>query len=118
MITGIGTDLVSIKRIKEIFYSHGERFVKRILTGSEVEKYSSKSEVEKINYLAKRFAAKEAISKALGTGIGNLSFHDIEIKNLNSGKPTVHVKKFENLRIHLSISDEKDFALAFAIAEK
>lgn len=78
------------------------------------------NEDNKIAYLAKRFAAKEAISKALGVGIGeNLSFQDIEISNNDLGKPIVLLEKFPDIKIHLSLSDEKEgLAIAFAIAEK
>lgn len=121
MIYGIGTDIISLERIEYALEAFGDKFITRILTDKEKSNYVEISTREnKIAYLAKRFAAKEAISKSLGTGIGkSLSFHDIEITNAESGKPLVSVVKFTHLKVHLSLSDEKEgFAIAFAIAEK
>lgn len=121
MITGVGTDIISIDRIEYAVEAFGTKFMQRILTLNErnylIEIHNEES---KIAYLAKRFAAKEAISKALGTGIGeSLSFQDIEISNNALGKPIVSVSKFPDINIHLSLSDEKEgFAIAFAVAEK
>jgi len=121
MIHGIGTDIISLERIEYALEAFGSKFVRRILTDRERNYYIEINNPEnKIAYLAKRFAAKEAVAKAVGTGIGEqLSFHDIEITNADSGKPLVNLKKFESLIIHLSLSDEKEgFAVAFAVAEK
>lgn len=120
MIIGIGTDIVSMERIKNIRGEKEGKFCERILTTKEHETYKGKSEGEKIPFLAKRFAAKEAISKALGTGIGkDLSFTDIEIYNNEKGKPLVIIKSMPQINIHLSLSDEKEgHAIAFALAEK
>jgi holo-[acyl-carrier protein] synthase len=121
MITGVGTDIISIERIEYAVEAFGTKFMQRILTLNErnylIEIHNDEN---KIAYLAKRFAAKEAISKALGTGIGeSLSFQDIEISNNALGKPIVSVAKFPDINIHLSLSDEKEgFAIAFAVAEK
>lgn len=111
MIKGVGTDIVKISRIAAMDL---EKLGKRILTESEF----TNNQPLTINYLAKRFAAKEAISKAYGTGIGSkLSFQDIEISNDKAGKPLAKITN-QPLRIHLSISDEDDIALAFAIIEE
>jgi holo-[acyl-carrier protein] synthase len=120
MIIGIGTDIVSYSRINSVYQKFGEKFIARILTANEQKKILKKTETEIISFLAKRFSAKEAISKSLGVGIGkNLSFLDIEITNDKRGKPEAKVKGYENLRIHISISDEKqNYAISFALAEK
>jgi holo-[acyl-carrier protein] synthase len=121
MIIGIGTDIITLERIEYALEAFGGKFVNRILT--EKEKHhliEINNKDSKIAYLAKRFAAKEAISKALGTGIGEaLSFHDIEISNNASGAPIASVPKFKDVKVHISLSDEKEgLAIAFAIAEK
>lgn len=110
MIKGIGTDIVEISRIQKMDL---EKFATKILTKSETINHQPLTS----NYLAKRFAAKEAIAKAYGTGIGSaLSFQDIEISNDENGKPLAKIKR-QNLKIHLSIADEKTHAVAFAIIE-
>ncbi len=121
MITGIGTDIITLERIEYALQAFGSKFVNRILTEKERNYYIEMNNPDnKVAFLAKRFAAKEAVSKALGTGIGEeLSFHDIEISNNDQGKPLVSVAKFPGLTIHLSLSDEKEgLAVAFAVAEK
>lgn len=121
MIIGIGTDIISLDRIEYALEAFGSKFLQRILTEKErnylIEIHTKEN---KVAYLAKRFAAKEAVSKALGTGIGeDLSFQDIEISNNLEGKPLVSVKKFPDINIHLSLSDEKEgLAVAFAVAER
>lgn len=120
MIFGIGTDIISLDRLEKTYNKFPNNLLERILTPYEVEIFNQKSNRNKINYLAKRFAAKEAVSKALATGIGSqLSFQDIEISNDPNGKPIAKVKGYENYDFHISISDEKaGYAIAFAIAEK
>ncbi len=124
MIKGIGTDIVSIARIKDVIERNGDAFAKRILTKDELQIYLVKRDA--VNWLAKRFAAKEAISKALGTGIAKgVSWADFQILNDELGAPMVDVSgvakdKLATLgasTIHLSISDEKEFAVAFAVIE-
>lgn len=91
MIVGIGLDLVEIDRMKEIIRSQ-PRFPNRILTEAEFELYKDLSERRKIEFLSGRFAAKEACSKAFGTGIGKeLGFQDIEVLNDEKGKPILSV---------------------------
>lgn len=120
-IIGIGTDIVDKKRISRLLDRFGDRFIERILSKEEKKMISQISDPKA--YLAKRFAAKEAIAKALGTGIGTVSFNEISVLNTTGGKPYV---KFEgkskqfvmNLNIHevmISLSDEKECALAFAV---
>lgn len=120
---GVGTDLVEIGRIAALFERFGERFVNRIL--SEAEYVLFKQQNESIAFLAKRFAGKEAVAKALGTGLGvQVAFTDISITNLQNGKPVVELLgKASTLtselgiqKILISLSDEKKYALAFAVA--
>lgn len=124
MILGIGTDIIEIDRIQESIDRVGERFVKRILTESEQVQYNTLAQDRRASFLAKRFAAKEAAVKALGTGIGRgVSFQHFTVKNLPSGQPTLEVdatieSRFEGaIQWHLSLSDERQFALAFVTLE-
>ena len=119
-ITGIGTDIIMVERIKEILIRHPEHFPERHFTLAE-QAYCNKFKDNSQNY-AGRFAGKEAIAKALGTGFGeHLSFLDIEIKNDESGKPYAILsekahKYFGPVKILLSISHCKEYATATAIA--
>lgn len=121
MICGIGTDMVRISRIENALGKRGERFAQRILSPNEFALFQKTR--SPANHLAKRFAAKEAVSKALGTGIGIISWHDIEVYNDGKGAPGIHFsgnaeKKMAQLgamRAWLSLSDEGDYALAFAV---
>lgn len=125
MIIGIGTDLVDVARISDSINKLGERFIDRILTSNEKEQWAKITNEQKRNsFVAKRFAAKEAAVKALGTGIGNgISFQHFQISNLPSGQPILSVdEKIEsrfNMPIswHLSLTDEKAYAQAFVILE-
>ena len=122
MIIGIGTDIVQIDRIGRAFSLRPEKFMQKILAAEEIEKMPLSREIE---YLAKRFAAKEAISKALGSGMRlGVRFRDILIlSDLQTGQPLVQLRgrakqqaseKGIN-RILISISDEKEYAMAFAM---
>jgi holo-[acyl-carrier protein] synthase len=113
MITGIGIDIVELYRIKSTI-ERNEKFVLRILTPREKDRYDSLPPRRKIEFLAGRFAAKEAYSKARGTGIGKLSFQDIEILSEN-GKPVIVSEEAE--KIFVSISHSKDYAVAQVIIE-
>ncbi len=119
MIVGIGTDMCDISRIERVMAERGPQFVQRLLAPNEVAEPNFPSTY------AKRFAAKEAVAKALGTGIGEkLSFKDIRIDHAASGQPIVVLSaEAQKLvgpqgKVHLSLSDEGGFALAFAIAER
>ena len=124
-ILGIGVDIIDNKRIKKSIKNH--KFKDRIYSSKE-QKLSSLSR-NKVGYFSKRFAAKEAFAKALGTGFrNNLNFKDIEIINDKFGKPyyTKNKKiikivqknfKIKNFNCFLSISDEKDYSTAFAIIQ-
>jgi holo-[acyl-carrier protein] synthase len=127
MIVGIGSDIVEIERIEKLTQRFGKKFLERVFTKQEQEKAFSYS--NPASSLAKRFAAKEAFAKALGTGIGqSLSWQDIEVMNLVSGKPEIVLKeKAEKLLkekaalkvpfIHLSLSDSRRYALAMVVIE-
>ncbi len=120
-IFGIGTDIVSVDRIKNSLKN--KNFINRIFNEKEIIKCEKIN--NSINCYAKRFAAKEAFSKALGTGISNgINFNEIIILNKRSGKPYISIigqtkkilkKKFKskNSKISLSLSDEKKYAVAF-----
>tara|TARA_A100001011_G_scaffold271903_1_gene281206 strand:- start:575 stop:961 length:387 start_codon:yes stop_codon:yes gene_type:complete len=124
-ILGIGVDIISNKRIKALV--NDKNFVKRTFGKNELK--TSKKISNKTNYFAKRFAAKEALAKSIGTGFrNNLNFKDIEILNDKIGKPYffkskkidyIINKKFKikNYNLFLSISDEKDYSIAFAILQ-
>lgn len=116
MIIGIGTDIVHIDRIEDLVAKFGDKFISRILSNDEITRFNATG--KKISFLAKRFAAKEAISKAFGTGIGNaIEFTDIVIMNNEAGCPIVTIDRDIALgkKIFLSIADESDVAVAFAI---
>ncbi|MGG4167798.1 holo-ACP synthase [Rossellomorea vietnamensis] len=116
MIKGIGLDIVEIGRIRELL-ERQPKFVKRILTEREEDTFFSLSEGRRIEYVAGRFAAKEAYAKANGTGIGKvLSFQDIEISKDGNGKP--YFSKPEGTQAHLSITHSREFAAAQVIIEE
>jgi len=125
VIYGIGTDIVLIERVAHILRKNRDGFVKRILSEHEQALFANKG--DSAAYCAKRFAAKEAFAKALGTGIGKIvGFHDLTVRNNEEGKP--YFIPSERLRLylvdkgikqaHLSLSDEKINAVAFVILEK
>ena len=126
MIIGIGSDIVNISRIKKLYEQFGDRFINRVFSEAEIKNAQNKS-VHKIAYFAKRFAAKEAFIKALGTGFRNgLRFKDVEILNDLLGKPEIHLhavakeklaSKVKKSKIHLSLSDDEPFAQAFVVIE-
>src|SRR5690348_16937291 len=124
MIYGVGTDVVEIERIRRAIERFGDRFVRRILCEPEIKRFQSHR--KPAAYLAKRFAAKEAFTKALGTGIhAPANWHGVWVKNLPSGKPELQFS--ENLkklletrqisRSHVSLTDERGLAAATVILE-
>ena len=116
MIKGTGIDIIEISRFKKIYDKFGCRLLKKIFNNDEIPKYKNKNKY--LSALAGKFAAKEAISKALGTGFGNnLSFLDIKILNLSSGQPYVVYKNNNQGYFHISISHSKENAIASAIVE-
>ncbi|HDK7161461.1 TPA: holo-ACP synthase [Clostridium botulinum] len=123
MIYGIGTDITEIRRIEKAI-TRNKNFINKLFTKNEMDLWEKKN--FKLEFIAGRFAAKEAISKALGTGIRDFNFKDIEIINNELGKPQVILKpKAEDIikkisqsyKIHLSISHEKEYAIAYALLE-
>ena len=120
MILGIGADIVEIERIEIAIKRYGVRFARRILTDVEYSIFTAHHQPG--HFLAKRFAAKEAVVKALGTGFHQgISWHAIEVSNNKFGRPAVELKAaaltaYNTMgasNIHLSLSDEKAYALAF-----
>lgn len=117
MIFGIGIDIIELNRIRDI-YNRQPKFINRILTINEKQRLAKLSEHRQVEFIAGRFAAKEAFSKALGTGFGKeLSFLDLEISSNEQGKPIIKTKKIKNKTIHLSISHSKEYAVAQVIIE-
>ncbi len=115
MIHGIGTDIVYIPRVSRILQKYGEKFLNRIYTEKEIElsrKYNSQE--MRARYFAKRFAAKEAFVKARGSGQG-ITMKGIEIYSDVRGKPYIAVRKDFISKIHLSLSDDGDYATAFVV---
>jgi len=129
MILGVGTDIVEIKRLKQAFQK-SPKMVERVFTPNEIKNAQKLSAQKKLAYYTKRFAGKEALSKAVGTGIGkDISWQDLEILNDEKGAPVATFspkgmkflqKKFKTKKvsIFISLSDEKDFAIAFCVLEK
>lgn len=117
MIHGIGIDLVELARIQEILERQSD-FPKRILTPNEQEHFLTLSDHRQLEFLAGRFAAKEAFSKAMGTGIGKeMSFQDLEILPNDKKKPIASTTLFSGV-IHVSISHSETYAIAEILLEK
>lgn len=123
-IAGIGTDIVEIDRIRQIFLRHPDKFVSRILSASEQQDFAKTD--NKAAFLAKRFAAKEAASKALGTGIGeHAAFTDFSVTHSDSGQPLLNIQGRAKALMqqrhltasHISLSDESNLAVAFVVFE-
>lgn len=115
MIQGIGLDIVEIDRIERA-QSKNKRFVTRILTQNERDIYESLTSIKRrTEFLAGRFAAKEAIAKATGKGIGKLSFQHIHIGREENGAPRVYVEGYESFAFFISITHTKGIAAAQAI---
>ncbi len=115
----IGIDIIEVDRVLKVYKHHGERFLKRVFTEMEVRQCRGKA-----TRLAGRFAAKEAISKALGTGLHGVTWREMEVVQLRSGRPTVTLHGNAKRRAELlgisafdvSIADLKDFSIAVAVA--
>jgi holo-[acyl-carrier protein] synthase len=128
MIIGFGIDLCDIRRVDELLARFGERFVARCFTEAEREKCEARA--QRAASYAKRFAAKEACAKALGTGLAcGVYWRDMGVINLTSGRPTLHLTGGAKLRlktltprghlplVHLTLTDEYPFAQAHVIIE-
>jgi len=128
MIYGIGTDICDVRRIRASLERHGERFAKRILSEAEYATWVSRSErwpERGVRYLATRFSAKEAFSKAIGLGMTMpMTWRSCEIGKLPSGKPTIVLHgdlklwfEAQGLSAHVSVTDETDYAASFCVVE-
>jgi holo-[acyl-carrier protein] synthase len=120
MIFGIGTDIVRVARMQKNIERYGEKFAERILTSAELAEY--RNETRKAHFLAKRFAAKEAAAKAMGTGFRDgLMLHHIGVTHDAAGKPQLaftdqaadFVESHGIRSVHVSLADEEDHAVAF-----
>jgi holo-[acyl-carrier protein] synthase len=119
----VGVDLIEVGRVRKVFERHGERFLRRVFTEKEVQQCRRGGAV-RATRLAGRFAAKEAISKALGTGLHGLAWREMEIVQLRSGRPTVTLhgnarRRAEFLGLgafDVSIADLAEFSIAVAVA--
>lgn len=124
MIVGIGTDLIEVNRIQRALERWGERFAERILVDHELERFTRHR--KPAHYLAKRFAAKEAFAKAMGTGIHHpVNWHNVGVANLPSGQPVLRfsapladlIARRGITAVHVSLTDERDMAAATVILE-
>ena len=124
MIVGIGTDIIDVRRVENIISNYGRKFKKRCFTKNEIQR--SENKINTVNSYAKRYAAKEACAKALGTGIARgIFWKDISVENNIFGKPSIvltgkALKKSNQLSINkcsivVSLSDEKNYAIANVI---
>lgn len=120
MIFGIGTDIVRVDRMQKNIERHGVRFAERILTVAELNEF--RSEARPAHFLAKRFAAKEAAAKAMGTGFRDgLMLHHIGVTHDRAGKPQLaftdqaeeFIRRHGITSVHVSLADEQDHAVAF-----
>lgn len=129
MIQGIGTDICDVRRMRASFERHGERFARRVLGDAEFAVWQARSTRwpdRGLRYLATRFSAKEAFSKAIGTGIHQpMSWRACEILNHPSGQPYIRLHgalktwfEGQGLRAHVTLTDESDYAASFVVVEK
>ena len=128
MIYGIGTDICDIRRIRASLEKHGERFAQKVLSDNEMNTYRARSErwpERGVRYVATRFSAKEAFSKAIGMGMRMpMTWRLCEVAKLPSGQPTIVLHgvlkewfEAKGLSAHVSVSDESDYAASFCVAE-
>jgi holo-[acyl-carrier protein] synthase len=128
MIFGLGTDLIDIRRLRDTLARRGERFAEKVLGENELQVYrarGARAPARGVSYLATRFSAKEAFSKAIGLGMRTpMSWRACEILNAAGGKPTVQLHGAlaewfaqRALVAHVSVTDENDYAAAFVVVE-
>ncbi|MFA4967475.1 MAG: holo-ACP synthase [Candidatus Margulisiibacteriota bacterium] len=117
MISGIGIDIIEIDRIKSAVRSHGKKFLVKILTDREL-KYCTSRKAYKFPEMAARFAAKEAYSKAIGTGMAGIKFNGIEVVNNKNGKPQIAISGKIQKKVHVSLSHSLKYAVASVMVEK
>lgn len=129
MIYGIGTDICDVRRVKASLERHGERFAKKILSDAEYATWMARSErwpERGLRYLATRFSAKEAFSKAIGLGMTMpMTWRVCEVSKLPSGKPVIVLHgdlktwfESKNLTAHITVTDETDYAASFCVVEQ
>ena len=129
MIYGIGTDICDIRRIRASLEKHGERFAQKVLSDNELNTYRARSErwpERGVRYVATRFSAKEAFSKAIGMGMRMpMTWRLCEVAKLPSGQPTIVLHgvlkewfEAKGLTAHVSVSDESDYATSYCVVEK
>ncbi|MEY4435911.1 MAG: Holo-[acyl-carrier-protein] synthase [Pseudomonadota bacterium] len=129
MIYGIGTDICDIRRIRASLEKHGDRFAQKVLSDHEMNTYRVRSErwpERGVRYVATRFSAKEAFSKAIGMGMRMpMTWRLCEVAKLPSGQPTIVLHgvlkewfEAKGLTAHVSVSDESDYATSYVIVEK
>ena len=129
MIYGVGTDICDVRRITATFRRRGERFAEKVLGPHEIEVFRqrlAKVEARGLSYLATRFSAKEAFSKAIGLGMRMpMTWRDCEVVKAPSGKPQIRLHgalaawfDARGLRAHLSVTDETDYAASFVVVEQ
>ncbi len=129
MIYGVGTDIADLRRLRATYTRRGERFAARVLGPNEIEVFRARLariESRGVSYLATRFSAKEAFSKAIGLGMRMpMNWRDCEILNAPSGRPQIRLhgalaQWFAQRRLvaHVSVSDEVDYAAAFVVVEQ
>ena len=128
MIYGIGTDICDIRRIRASLEKHGERFAQKVLSDNELNTYRARSTrwpERGVRYVATRFSAKEAFSKAIGLGMRMpMSWRLCEVAKLPSGQPTIVLHgvlkawfEAKGLSAHVSVSDESDYATSYVVVE-
>lgn len=128
MIVGIGTDICDVRRVQASLQRHGERFARKVLSDAEYAQWKSRSArwpERGVRYMATRFSAKEAFSKAIGLGMRMpMAWRSCEIANLPSGAPTIvlhgALKEWFEARAytaHISVTDESDYAASFCVVE-
>lgn len=129
MIYGIGTDICDIRRIRASVERHGDRFAEKVLTAAELQVWRARSArwpERGIKYLATRFSAKEAFSKAVGLGMTMpMTWRNCEIANLPSGQPTIVLHgalkewfEAKGLSAHITMTDESEYAASFCVVER
>jgi holo-[acyl-carrier-protein] synthase len=128
MIYGIGTDICDVRRIRSSLARHGERFAEKVLSHAEFTTWQARSQrlpERGVRYLATRFSAKEAFSKAIGLGMRlPMTWHSCEIGKLPSGQPIIVLHgelktwfESKGLSAHVSVTDETDYAASFCVVE-
>jgi holo-[acyl-carrier protein] synthase len=129
MIYGVGTDICDVRRIAATFERRGERFAEKVLGPHEIEVFRqrlAKVKARGVSYLATRFSAKEAFSKAIGMGMRMpMTWRDCEVVKAPSGKPQIRLHgelaawfEARGLRAHVSVTDETDYAASFVVVEQ